>query len=221
MRRITGTIGISFLLILAAATMGCTKDQAKALEERNSQSSKSSSAPSQETLVLPSGTNFVAVLQTRLTTDGSTSGDAFVATTVEPIVVDGRTVVPAGSRIDGVLRDVQASGRIKDRARMTLVFQEIVDTAGKTHDMSALPLTVQAASETKNDVIKIAAGTGAGAVIGAISGKKNGAVVGAAAGAGAGTILVLATKGDDVELNQGVKLNVQMTGPTSFVVAVK
>jgi hypothetical protein len=36
---------------------------------------------------------------------------------------------------------------------------------------------------------------------------------------GAGTILVLATKGEDVELIQGQKLNVQMTGPTSVVVA--
>jgi len=46
-------------------------------------------------------------------------------------------------------------------------------------------------------------------------------VIGAAAGAGAGTILVLATKGDDVELNQGLKLYVEMTGPTDFVVAAQ
>lgn len=172
MRRITGNIGISLLLILTAATMGCTIDEARALEERDTQTSKSSSAPSQETLVLPPGTEFVAVLRTRLTTDGNTSGDAFVATTVEPIVLDGRTVVPARSRIDGVLRDVQASGRIKGRARMTLVFREIVDTEGKTHDMSALPLTIKA-------------------------------------------------KGEDVALDQGVKLNVQVTGPTNFVVAAR
>jgi hypothetical protein len=168
---------------------------------------------------MPTGTRFLAVLDTRLSTDANNTGDPFVATTIEPIMVDGRTVVPAGARIDGVLRDVQASGRIKDRARMTLVFQEIVDSAGKTHAMSALPLTIKAASETSDDVIKIAAGSAAGAVLGAISGKKNGAVIGAAAGAGAGTILVLATKGDDVELSQGLKLYVEMTGPTSFVVA--
>ena len=102
---------------------------------------------------------------------------------------------------------------------MTLAFQEIVDTAGKAHAMSAQPLTIKAASETHDDVIKIAGGSAAGAIIGAVSGKKNGAVIGAVAGAGAGTILVLATKGDDVELSPGLRLYVQMTGPTSFMVA--
>jgi hypothetical protein len=225
MKRITGSIGITFLLILAAATAGCTKDEAKAkalaLEGRNNQRNTQTSAPRHETLVVPAGTSVVAVLQTQLSTDENTTGDPFVAKTVDPIYIDGRIVVPAGSRIDGVLRDVQASGRIKDRARMTLVFQEIVDSEGKTQAMSALPLTIQAASETGDDVLKIGAGSAAGAIIGAITGKKNGAVIGAAAGAVAGTILVLATKGEDVELHSGVKLNVQMTGPMSIVVAAR
>jgi len=228
MKRIPGSFGIALLLVLAAATAGCTKDEAKALEakalearnnQRNNQTQ--TSAPRHETLVVPAGTSFVAVLQTQLSTDENNTGDPFVAKTVEPIYVDGRIVVPAGSRVDGVLRDVQASGRIKDRARMTLVFQEIVDSAGKTRAMSALPLTIKAASETGDDVLKIGAGSAAGAIIGAITGKKNGAVIGAAAGAVAGTILVLATKGEDVELDSGVRLNVQMTGPMSFVVAAR
>jgi hypothetical protein len=206
MKRIAASIGIALFIFLAAASTGCTKDDAvadtKAFEGRDNQAS----APRHETLVLPTGTSLIAVLLTRLSTNANSDGDPFVATTVGPIFVDGRTVVPAGSRIDGVLRDVQASGRIKDRARMTLVFQEIVDSAGKTHSMSALPLTVQAASRTHHQDLKITARPPAGAVIGA------------AAGAGAGTILVLATKGEDVELSQGVKLYVEMTDPTSFVV---
>jgi hypothetical protein len=223
MKRIAGSFGIALLLIITAATAGCTKDASKAEEISQSvkQSGNQASATRYETLVVPTGTSIVAVLQTQLSTDVNTSGEPFVATTVDPIVVDGRTVAPAGSRIDGVLRDVQASGKIKDRARMTLVFEEIVDSAGKSHSITAQPLTIQAASQMRNDVLKIAAGGAVGAIIGAISGKKNGAVIGAAAGAGAGTILVLATKGEDVELNQGLKLSIQMTGPTSFVVAAR
>ena len=216
MKRIAGSIGITLLLLFAAVTAGCTKDAAVA--DANATAAKSSAPPRTETLVLPIGTRFLATLGTPLSTDSNRDGDAFVASTVEPLVIDGRTVVPAGSRVDGVLRDVQASGRIKNRARMTLVFQEIVDSAGRTHAMSALPLTIQAASETHNDALKIAGGAAAGAVIGAITGKKNGAVIGAAAGAGAGTVLVLATKGDDVALDPGLKLYVEMTGPASFVV---
>jgi len=223
MKRIAGSFGIGLLLIMMAVTAGCTKDASKAeeLSQGGKQGAKQAPATRYETLVVPAGTNLVAVLQTELSTDVNTSGDPFVATTVDPIVVDGRTVVPAGSRIDGVVRDVQASGKIKDRARMTLVFQEIVDSDGKSHNISAQPLTIQAASQMRNDVLKIAAGGAVGAIISAVSGKKNGAVIGAAVGAGAGTILVLATKGEDVELNQGLKLYVQMSSPTSFVVAAR
>jgi len=220
-KRIASSIGIVLFLILAAASTGCTKSDATADAKEMAVKAAQDAAPAQETLVMPAGTSFTAVLDTKLSTDSNRDGDPFAATTVDAMVVDGRTVVPAGSRINGMLRDVQASGRIKDRARMTLVFQEIVDSSGKTHAMSAQPLMIRAASETRNDVIKIAGGSAAGAILGAISGKKNGAVVGAAAGAGAGTILVLATKGDDVELSPGLKLYVQMTGPTSFTVATR
>jgi hypothetical protein len=217
MKPIASGIGIALLIILAAASAGCTKDvlsaDAKALAGQDNRAS----APVHETLVIPTGTSFDAVLQTRLSTAANSAGDPFVATTIEPIVVDGRIVVPARSRIDGVLRDVQASGRIKDRARMTLVFQEIADSAGRTHAISAFHLTIQAASETRSDTQKATEG-GAGS---AISGKRNGTVIGATAGAGAGTILVLATKGHDVVLSQGVKLYVRITGPTSFVVATR
>ena len=228
MKRIAGSIGTALLVVIMAATAGCTKDTSKAEELSQSGNGGNggnggSKAPvtRYETLVMPTGSNLVAILQTPVSTDVNSSGDPFVATTVDAIVIDGRTVAPAGSRIDGVLRDVQASGKIKNRARMTLVFQEIVDSAGKTHSISAQPITIQAASEMANDVLKIGAGGAVGAIIGAISGKKNGAVIGAAAGVAAGTILVLATKGEDVELSQGVRLAVQMTGPTSFVVATR
>jgi hypothetical protein len=207
--------------MIGAATTGCTKDDAVADAKQVDARTSRDSAPRHETFVVPTGTHLTAILQTPLSTDANSIGDPFVATAVEPIVVDGTTVVPAGSRIDGVLRDVQSSGRIKDRARMILVFQEIVDSAGRTHAISALPLTIQAASETRNDVLEIAGGSAAGTTIGAISGKKNGAVIGAAAGAGAGTILVLATKGDDVELGQGLRLYVEMTGPVTFVVTTR
>ena len=101
---------------------------------------------------------------------------------------------------------------------MTLAYQGIVDSEGKTHAISALPLTLQAASATRGDVEKIAAGGVLGAIIGGIAGGGKGAAIGAGAGAGAGTVLMLATKGDEVELEAGQRLNVQMTSSTSIQV---
>lgn len=175
-------------------------------------------APRFVTLVIPDGTTVVASLDARLSTETNHTGDPFGATTTAPILVAGRTAVPAGARIHGVLRDVQASGRIKGRARMTLAYQGMVDSKGTTYAISALPLTLQAASTTRGDVEKIAAGGILGAIVGGITGGGKGAAIGAGAGAGAGTVLMLATQGDEVELEAGQRLNVQMTASTSIQV---
>ncbi len=211
MKRLPIIISI-ILLIAAALAAGCKSENG---------TSASAARARHETLVIPAGTSVVASLETRLSTDTNHAGDLFLATTIDPILVDGKTVVPAGARVHGVLRDVQASGRVKGRAQMTLAFEQIEDSAGKAYDISAQTLTLQAASETSNDVGKIAAGGVLGAIIGGIAGGGKGAVIGAGAGATAGTVLVLATKGDEVELVQGQRLNVHMTSSTSIVLALR
>jgi outer membrane lipoprotein SlyB len=212
MKRLPGSIGI-VLLIAAAVAAGCKEN---ASESSKAMASQQAQKPRYATLTIPAGTNVIASLGTTLSTDANHSGDAFVATTTEPIIIDGKTVVPAGARMRGTLSDVQASGRISGRARMTLGFDEITDSAGKTHAISAQPLTMQAASKTQGDVEKIAAGGVIGAVIGGLTGGGKGAAIGAGAGAGAGTVLMLATKGDDVQLNPGQRLNVQIRTPLSI-----
>ena len=121
MKRIPASIGI-LILIAVAITVGCTKDQ-EGVRDAAAARTPAVQKPRFETLVIPDGTNVVASLDTRLSTETNHTGDPFGATTTEPIIVGGRTVVPAGARIHGVLRDVQASGRIKGRARMTLAYQ--------------------------------------------------------------------------------------------------
>jgi hypothetical protein len=204
------------VLMAAAVTTGC-KDSESVRSAAAAQTA-AAQKPRFETMTIPDGTIVVASLDTRLSTDTNHTGDSFVATTIAPIMVDGRTVVPAGAQIHGVLNDVQASGRIKGRARMTLAYEGIVDPDGKTHAISAQPLTLQAASATRGDVEKIAGGGILGAIIGGIAKGGKGAAIGAGAGAGAGTILMLATKGADVELKPGQRLSVHMTSPTSIQV---
>lgn len=215
MKRLPASIG-TLILIAAAITVGCKEDQdgVRTATART----PAVQQPRIETLVIPNGTTVVASLDTQLSTETNHTGDSFRATTTEPVMVGGRTAVPSGASIHGVLRDVQASGRVEGRARMTLAYETIVDTQGKTRTLSALPLTLQAASATQTDVEIIAAGGVLGAIIGGIAGGGKGAAIGAGAGAGAGTILMLATKGDDLELNRGQKLAVHMTGSTSVQV---
>lgn len=217
MKRIPAGIGIliGVLAVTAVAiTPGCKDSKASS----GSAAAAVAQKPRFETLVIPDGTQVVASLNTRLSTKTNHTGDAFAATTTGPIVVGGKTVVPAGAQIHGVLRDVQASGRVSGRARMTLAYQGLVDREGQTHAITAVPLTLQADSATRGDVEKIAAGGVLGGIIGGIAGGGKGAAIGAGAGAGAGTVLMLATKGDEVELEAGQGLSVQMTSSTSIQV---
>jgi hypothetical protein len=177
--------------------------------------------PTVQTITIPAGTSIVASLVTPLTTETNKTGDTFTATTRDAIMVDGKTVVPSGAQIHGVLQDVVASGRVKGRATMTLAFQELVDAQGGAHAISAEPLILQAESEKKGDIEKIGVGAAAGAIIGGITGGKKGAAIGAGVGAGAGTVVVLATKGDEVVLSPGQGINVHTTAPTTIEVAGK
>lgn len=209
---------LAFLILSAAlATTGCTRNR-EDVQTAGAAQIPAKAKATFDTLVIPDGTIVAAALDTRLSTETNHAGDAFVATTMEAILVGGRIAAPAGAKFHGVLRDVEPSGRVKGRARMTLVYESLVDAQGKSHAISAQPLTLQAASATHSDVEKIAAGSVLGALIGGVTGGGKGAAIGAGAGAGAGTVLMLATKGDEVELEAGQRLNVQMTSSTSIQV---
>lgn len=216
MKRFQAGTGI-LVLIATAITLGCDAGQ----EGDRNGAPQVAQKQRLDTLVIPDGANVVASLKTQLSTATSNNGDPFEATTTAAMIVAGRTALPAGASIHGVLSDVQASGRMAGRARMTLSFKTIVDAQGETRTISAQPLTLEAASATHGDVERIAAGGILGAIVGGIAGGTKGAAIGAGAGAGAGTILMLATKGDDLELNPGQKLSVYITGPTSVQVAAQ
>jgi hypothetical protein len=96
-------MGISLLLLAAITASGCIDERASA----DDTAQKTRSAPRTETLTVPAGTSVIASLVTPLSTDTNQTGDPFTATTQQPIVVDGRTVVANGATIRGVLRDVK------------------------------------------------------------------------------------------------------------------
>jgi hypothetical protein len=75
----------------------------------------------------------------------------------------------------------------------------------------------EAAANTKQDAKKGAVGGGLGAVVGGIAGGGKGAAIGAVAGS-AGT--VLATKGNEVELEAGTVVSTTLQEPLKVLVPV-
>jgi hypothetical protein len=125
-------------------------------------------------------------------------GDTFRAMVDQDLIIDGKTVVPSGSIVEGELTYVEKSGRVKGRAAMSMQLISL-KIGRERYPIGTEVLSFEAEATKKKDATKVGIGTGLGAVIGAIAGGGKGAAIGAAAGAGAGTATVLATRGDEVK----------------------
>lgn len=168
--------------------------------------------PANREVTIPIGTTLPLTLTSSVASDSSALEDAVTAELTRPITIDGRDVLPAGTRLTGIVTGVEDSGRVKGRAIIAFRFTSL-RTGDARYDVQTEPLSHQAAATKGEDAAKIGVGAGAGAVIGAIVGGKKGAATGAAVGGGAGTGVVLATKGREVRLAPGADVTTHLTAP--------
>lgn len=220
------TRSIRYLAVLSLGTLviaaGCSSPA-----ERSDNTSASSSGggaqskPRVQEVEIPSGTTLVVALDERLGTDTHQSGDRFNAHTTNAVVVDRTTVLPVGSAVRGHLSRVEEPHRTKGKAAMTLVFDEVVDAEGRTHSISASPISLEGKGDAISDEEKVAGGAVIGGIIGALASKNRGkgAAVGAAAGAAAGGAVALATKSGQLELPAGQRFEVELTQSVEMRVA--
>jgi hypothetical protein len=165
-------------------------------------------------VTIPADTLLAVTLATAIASDTSRVEDPISGTLAKSIVVDGRTAVPAGSKITGSVLEANGSKRVKGRASVAFRFDHLV-VRGERHSIQTDRVAREAAADTKGDVKKGAVGAGAGAVIGGIAGGGKGAAIGGVVG-GAGT--VMATKGKEVHLAAGDTISTKLREPLKVMV---
>ena len=170
-------------------------------------------------VTIPAGTTLRLDLASSIGSDTSKVEDAVRATVREAVVVDGKTVVPMGASLAGVVTDVADSGRVKGRARIAYRFNSLT-VGDEQYDIATSPTSHVAEATKGEDAKKIGIGAGAGAALGAILGGGSGAAKGAAIGGAAGTGAVLATKGKEVRLGPGANVTTKLTAPLTVRVKV-
>jgi hypothetical protein len=178
------------------------------------------SAPEYREVLLPANTPLSLELRSRLASDTSQIEDTVGARLRTGVLVQGETVLPAGTEVVGYVTDVERSGRVKGRARVALRFT-VIRHNGDEYEVRTREIERLANSTKATDAATVGIGTGAGAAVGAILGGGSGAATGAAIGAAAGTGTVLATKGDDVRLELGERLETQLTAPLRVLINVR
>ena len=154
---------------------------------------------------IPEGTPLNVTLIDALSSKTNKSGDVFLATLAEPMIVHGDTVLARGVKLQGRVLEAEGSGRVKGRAKMSLALTNVLD-GQKEYPISTSAYSVEAESTKKRDAGIIGGAAGIGAAIGAIAGGGKGAAEGALIGGAAGTGGVLVTKGKEVEFEPETKL---------------
>jgi len=150
---------------------------------------------------LPTGTAVKMKLDTTLATFSSKAGDPFSARVTEPVVMDGKTVIPVGATIEGRVTKSTEPRRIAGKPTIAIFPENLVLPNGERFMLNATLVDTNArhgtdvntegqfkgAGHDGKDLTEIGMGTGGGMLVGGLIGGAKGLLIG---GAVAATITV-------------------------------
>jgi hypothetical protein len=146
----------------------------------------------------------------------SHTGDRFEASLAKPVVVQGKTIVPTGAVVGGLVKNAQPAGKFKGAAALSLVLDTLV-VNGTKYQIQTMELTENSKGKGKRTATMVGGGAGAGALIGGIAGGGKGAAIGALVGGGAGTAGAGLTGNDnDITLPVESAVSFQITAPVTL-----
>jgi len=170
-----------------------------------------------QAMTLPQGTRVHVTLDQAISSDQNKPGDHFEATVSEPVIVDGKTIIPQGSYAEGLVVDAHRSGRLMGTARLQLAL-EAVNVNGQNYNLRTASSWRSGGSHKKRNWAWIAGGAGGGALIGALAGGGKGALIGGPVGAGAGTAVAFLTGKKDIHLRPETLLTFKLAEPVTIPV---
>ena len=164
-------------------------------------------------LVVPAGTQIEMMLDREISSRSSNLEDRVEASTIAAIRINGRTLIPAGATVSGVVREVRSRSRGEKDGWIRLDFDTLTLENGVRMNLRSHVISVAANRSDRHTGRNAGLGAILGGVIGGIIDGKKGLVIGAAVGAGGG---LLASQGDDVELSAGSLLTIRLDAPLNF-----
>ncbi|HEY4380445.1 MAG TPA: hypothetical protein VGN01_08880 [Acidobacteriaceae bacterium] len=154
---------------------------------------------------IPEGTLVKAKLREDLSTLTTRAGEKFTAEVMEPVMRDGRVIVPPGSVMEGRVTWVRGGKRIGGPAAIHLEPRTITLPDGGQYVLRARAIdtdqwdstnvdnegTISKTDHSKRTAAMISLSAGSGMAAGAMLGGLPGAVIGAGVGAGVSTVVWL------------------------------
>src|ERR1700691_2534890 len=146
---------------------------------------------------LPPGTAVKMKLETTLATFSSKAGDPFSARVTEPVVMEGKTVIPIGTTVEGRVTKTSEPRRIAGKPTIAIFPETMVLPNGDKFLLNATLVNTNAGRGTDvnpegqfkgdghdgKDLAEIGLGTGGGMLVGGLAGGGKGILISGAVGA--------------------------------------
>jgi hypothetical protein len=182
---------------------------------------------------LPTGTAVKMKLETTLATFSSKTGDPFSARVTEPVVLDGKTVIPVGSSVEGRVTKASEPRRIAGKPTIAIFPENVILPNGDRLTLNASLVDTNAGHGTDvndegqfkgaghdgKDLTEIGIGTGGGMLIGGLAGGGKGFLIGGAVGATV-TVAHWLGKHRSAMLPAGTELVMELNRPMMLTGAV-
>jgi hypothetical protein len=177
---------------------------------------------------VPAGTALMVRLETTLATFSNKPGDPFRGSITQPVVVNGQTLLPAGTVVEGRVTKVSEPRRISGKPTIGILPEAVILPTGERLYLDAtltdtnIPGTdvnsegqFKGSGHDRKDQLEVGGGAAGGMLVGGLAGGPVGVLVGGAVGAGATTTHWL-IKHHSAILPAGTQLTLELNRPLTM-----
>jgi hypothetical protein len=181
---------------------------------------------------VPAGTALMVKLQTTLATFSNKAGDPFSARLTQPVVLNGKTLLPAGTMVEGRVTRVLEPRRITGKPTIGILPEALVLPTGERLFLDATLVDTdilgtdvnqegefKGAGHDRRDEIETGGGTAGGMLIGGLIGGPPGILIGGVVGAGSTGVHWL-SKHRSATLPAGTELTLELNRPLTMTTSV-
>jgi hypothetical protein len=190
-------------------------------------------AAAQGAAPVPAGTALMVRLETTLATFSNKPGDPFQARLTQAVVLNGRTLIPAGSMVEGRVTKVSEPRRISGKPTIGIMPEALVLPTGERFFLDATLVDTNAGRDTdvnqegqfkgsghdRRDTLETGGGTAGGMLIGGLIGGPPGILIGGVVGAGSTSAHWL-SKHRSATLPSGTTLTLELNRPLTMTPVV-